>query len=313
MQDQKPEKSVDLPAALCKTVAATFGKAGQQWLVDLPGLLGAAARRWELTIERPFPNLSYNYVATARRAGGQEVVLKLGVPNPELHSEATALRVFDGRGAVRLLDADPERGMLLLERLQPGHTLRSTSLLDDDQATRIAAGVMASLWRPPPENHAFVTINDWGRGFERLRARFQGGTGPFPRGMVEDAEAIYRGYQTEADKAVLLHGDLHHENILDGGDSWLAIDPKGIVGEAAYETGALLRNPISEIYDLSSNSVRLKRRAAILGELLGFDQERILSWGFAQAVLSAWWSLEDGDPAWDRILPLAARMRTSIR
>ena len=313
MTKRKGQEPENLPTTLRNSVAATFGEAGQQWLVDLPRLLTDAARRWELTLGRPFPNLSYNYVTTARRADGQEVVLKLGVPNPELDSEALALRVFDGRGAVRLLDADPQRGILLLERLQPGHTLRPTSLVDDDQATRAAAGVMASLWQPAPQTHTFATVNAWARGFERLRARFQGGTGPFPQSLIEDAEAIYRGYTVDAETAVLLHGDLHHENILASGSTWLAIDPKGIVGEAVYETGALLRNPIPEIYDLSNAGVLSERRAAILGELLGFEQEHILSWAFAQAVLSSWWSYEDGDTGWHRILPLAGRMRASIR
>jgi len=309
----EPASSLLLPDSFRRTVLATFGPAGSQWLADLQALVAKAAQRWDLVIEQPFPNLSYNYVTRARRAGGQIVVLKLGVPNPELASEAKALRFYDGHGAARLLDADSELGMLLLEHLHPGHTLLPTSLRDDDEATRVAARVMQTLWRPAPVEHSFPTISLWARGFERLRAHFEGGTGPFPSRLVSLAEAIYQELLGSPHTAVLLHGDLHHDNILAVGQGWLAIDPKGIVGEAAYETGALLRNPLPQMLSRHDITVLCARRAAILGEFLEMDRERILKWAFAQAVLSTWWSFEDSDPQWDAILPLAEQMHLLVR
>jgi streptomycin 6-kinase len=93
---------------------------------------------------------------------------------------------------------------------------------------------------------------------------------------------------------VLLHGDLHHENILSAErQPWLAIDPQGVIGEPAYETGALLRNPMPDILNFPNLKSVLKKRVDQLVEELALDRSRILGWGIAQAVLSAWWDYEE--------------------
>lgn len=293
-------------------VSNTFGPAGEQWLADLPQTVAAAVRRWELTAVRPFPNLSYSFVAQAMTPDGVEVVLKLGVPNRELSSEIEALAFFDGRGAAQLLAADAEAGMLLLQALQPGHTLLPLCLADDERATRAAAQVMRRLWQPAPIQHNLPTVADWGRGFARLRDRFDGGTGPLPPGMVARAEATFAEYLAAPQTAVLLHGDLHHLNILAHSSSWLAVDPKGLIGEAAYEAGALLRNPLPHILVWPGRGQTIARRAAILAEMLGLDRERVLDWAFAQIMLSIWWSIEDNDPHWANTLPLAETVQTLL-
>jgi streptomycin 6-kinase len=232
-------------------------------------------------------------------------VLKLGVPNPELASEIAALRLFDGRGSVRLLEADEQQGILLLERLSPGAPL--SALEDDAEATSIAAGVMRQLWRPVPFQHSFPTVATWALGLPRLRAAFDGGAGPFPRRLVEQAEALFAELIPSMAAPALLHGDLHHENILRAGRApWLALDPKGLVGEPAYEVGALLRNPIPRIYSMPNLKQVLKRRVDQLADELGFDRQRLIGWGIAQAVLSSWWSYEDHGHGWEPALTIAA-------
>jgi streptomycin 6-kinase len=106
---------------------------------------------------------------------------------------------------------------------------------------------------------------------------------------------------------VILHGDLHHNNILRDGDAWLAIDPKGVLGEAAYETGALLRNPASRIAITPNLPQLLARRVDLLAEQLDLPRDRLAAWGEAQAVLSAWWTIEDGGPDrdWQQALRIA--------
>jgi streptomycin 6-kinase len=271
------------------TIQNTFSDKGSSWLASLPDLIDEASRRWSLTNIQPVPNLSYNFVAFAAR-GGEDVVLKIGVPNRELTSEMSALRFFDGKGAVRLLEADEERGTFLLERLQTGEML--TTLNDDDQAMYIAAEVMLSLWRPAPTEGAFIQLSDWFKGFEKLRLRFEGGTGPFERSLVERAEYSAANFFSEDYIPMLIHGDLHHYNILFSERGWLALDPKGIIGPAAYEVGPLLMNPLGFLN--RSDAIQItERRIDLLSERLGFERERIRGWGIAHAVLSAWWSLED--------------------
>lgn len=269
-----------------------YGPRGESWLQELPSLLARCAARWSLEIGAPFAPLSYNYVAPGRRVDGTPVVLKLGVRNPELTSEIAALRHYGGRGIVRLLDGDATVGALLLERLEPGTPL--STLDDDDAATGIAADVMRDLWKAPPNPHEFPTVARWGRGLERLRATFDGGCGPFPVALVDRAERLYRDLLASAAAPVLLHGDLHHDNILSARRApWLALDPKGVVGEPAFEVGALLRNPRAMIAREPDLPRLLARRLDLLAERLEIDRERLLGWGQAGAVLSAWWSYED--------------------
>lgn len=297
-----------LPPTFTRTIHELYGERGERWLANLPGLLAACARRWSLAIAQPFPNLTYNYVAPAARADGVEVVLKVGPPNPELLTEIAALRGYDGRGSVRLLDADPEWGALLLERLRPGVPL--TTVAGDEAATLIAAQVMRQLWRPAPPDHAFPTVARWAAGLQRLRQTFAGGVGPFPAGLVATAENLFAELLPSMAEPVLLHGDLHHDNILQAQrQPWLALDPKGVVGEPAYELGALLRNPQPQLLAYPEPARILARRVDLLAEFFGLARERIIGWGVAQAVLSAWWSYEDHGHGWAPAMTVARLLR----
>ncbi|MFL7840575.1 MAG: aminoglycoside phosphotransferase family protein [Candidatus Promineifilaceae bacterium] len=293
-------------------VANTFGADGRLWLNDLPRLLKECERRWGLEINSPITPLSYNFVAPARMDDGQEIIIKLGVPNPELSSEIAALQTYDSRGSVSLIDADPQAGVLLLERLIPGRMLSEFGRQNDEEAARMAARVMKKLWRPLPGDHGFTTVAQWAKGFQRLRDRFNGGTGPFPAGLVSDAEEIYQRLTANSESEVLLHGDLHHFNILSAQrEPWLAIDPKGVAGDPAYDAGALLRNPFPEIYNWSNLGEIQSRRLDILSEELQLSRQRIQEWAYAQMVLSAWWSFEDEGITSRNWIPFAEQIRSA--
>ncbi len=286
-----------IPEEFANRMIGMSGEIGHGWIAGLPDLLERYSQRWSLTLEPPFP-LSYNYVAPARRADGTEAVLKLGIPNRELLSEVHALQIYAGRGIVRLLEADFEDQVFLLERIRPGVELVSNP--DDDQRTRIAAQVMQQLWVPVTGAHPLLTVESWTAGLAKLRPHFNGTTGPFPDYLVDAAEAIFAEFIPSQGERVLLHGDLHHWNILSGTrHPWLALDPKGVIGEREYEIGALLRNPDLSKFNRQELKQLQDRRVSILTELLGFDRQRILGWGVAQAVLSAWWSVEDHGDFWE--------------
>lgn len=288
-----------LPPAFTRRVIDVHGERGRDWLASLPGFIDECATRWSLSIGPPIGDLSYNWVAPARRADGTEVVLKLGVPHRELICEAAALRVYDGRGAVRLIDADPDVGVMLLEKAEPGEPLWR---MDDERAAPIVGSIMQQLWRPMPTGHPFPTVADWARGFDRLRARFDGKTGP--AGMVEKAERLFQELGA-ASEPVLLHGDLHHGNILTARRlPYLAIDPKGVVGAPVYEVGAFVRNGV--VLASPHPASVLRRRIEILSEHLGFERTRIRDAAFAVAVLSAWWSIEDHGRGWEETMRIAS-------
>src|SRR5689334_4117228 len=106
--------ATEIPERFVRTMIEMHGGAGQVWLDELPVRIAEYERHWAIQVGPPFANLSYNYVAPATRADGAQVILKLGMPHPELSSEIAALRLYDGNGSARLIEADPERGALLI-------------------------------------------------------------------------------------------------------------------------------------------------------------------------------------------------------
>lgn len=259
----------------------------------------------------PFSEMAFNYVAPAIRSGGSDVVLKVGVPRKELVTEIAALKAFNGNGAVALYQADPEMGALLLERLRPGTPLFNVD--DDDFATKAACEVIRQLQISSFDHDVFPTVGEWFRGFQRLRDEFNGETGPFPNHLVDEAEVISRDLLASMETPVLLHGDLHHWNILSSErEPWLAIDPKGVIGESEFETGAWIRNPFPNILELPNPSIMIARRIDQFSNELGLNRERIYGWAFAQAVLSAYWSFEEKDEDWENWLAVAEMIKNSM-
>lgn len=296
----------DIPGYFAQFITGYWSEDGAAWLRDLPALLAEYCARWSLTLLAPFPGLTFNYVAPVTRADGAPAVLKAGVPRDEIETEIAALRLCDGGGMVRLLEADAPRGVMLLERALPGEPL--SRMEDDDQATVIAADVMRAIWRPIPDPSPFPTVAGWLRAFERVRAMFEGGSGLLPEAALARAEALGRDLLASTPaQPMLLHGDLHHDNIVSAQRMpWLVIDPKGVTGDPCYEVGAFLSNPYERImaWDPSEWPARMARRVDILTERLGFPRERIVAWGVTYATLSAAWGVEDGedDARWpDRI------------
>jgi len=283
---------MQLPSSFTDTIRKAFKKDGEKFLAVLPALVDEFSTRWNLTNVQPVPNLSFNFVAFAKRTSTtQNVMLKMGVPNNELRSEIAALKLFNGDGACQLLESDEERGVFLLERLTPGTML--AELENDDERTYIAADVMQRLWRTVPEKNNFIQLSDWFDELKTVRPKFDGGTGPFPKEIFERVESFLP--ELFADKDVkLIHGDFHHFNILHSERGWLVIDPKGVIGPAGYEVGPLMINPWGSFSDGTSFQIKTKRRIDIFRERLGWEREKIIRWATAHSVLSAWWDFESG-------------------
>ena len=263
------------------------------WRRSLATRLAEAAARWSLTVEGPLAEgETAARVFAVQRPDGAAAVLKLAPPGQGLEAEATALDRFAGQGAARLLAADLALGALLVERLMPGTPLRQLAECDEDAATLAAAEVMCRLRRPPPPGAVLADAAGWVRALDRAAEA----PGPLPRPMLARAAALMRDLAATAPPPVLLHGDLHDRNILrDGAHGWRAVDPKGLIGDPAFEAAAFLRNPPT---DAGAAPVSMARRIALLAEATGLPRERIAAWGYAGAALAAAWAVEDGsDPA----------------
>jgi streptomycin 6-kinase len=197
--------------------------------------------------------------------------------------------------------------MLLLERLYPGEQL--SAVTDDAEATRIAARVMLAIRAPAPSEPGLIRLSSWFLGFSRVQDRFARGRGPLDRRLFDQAAAAARELLVEDHLPMLIHGDLHHFNILNSDRGWLAIDPKGVIGPAAYEVGPFLFNTWV-VTGVPADAPRLMaQRLAILSEMLSLERERLRNWGLAHAVLSAIWSVEakeDQRPAMECARILAA-------
>jgi len=245
------------------------------------------ARRWLVAITGSFETES-SLVGFGLRDAEPVVLKVVKKPCDEWRSGEIA-RAFGGRGMVRVLEHDD--GAALFERIIPGTALvEVTKDGRDTAATEILADVIASM-SPDAAPSWCPTVSDWARGFTWY---IDSGDTQIPAPLVHRASEIYTELCETQRGVRLLHGDLQHYNVLrDHHRGWLAIDPKGVVGEVECEVGALLRNP-AELPAILSNPATIEQRIRTLSSRLGLDAGRALRWGFAQAVLSAIWCLEDG-------------------
>jgi streptomycin 6-kinase len=273
-------------------------------------------RDWGVVVHDTLETQS-SFLAFGRR-GNQPVALKvIRRPGDEWRCGAV-MAAFDGRGMARVYEHI--EGAALLERLNPGAQLASVALDGrDEEATEILADVIYRMSRPcessdEPSHEAlkgFVSAQDWGKGFQRYLAN---GDRQIPTRLVEQARQLYFDLCASQRGVRLLHGDLQHYNVLfDTDRGWLAIDPKGVVGEVEYEIGASLRNPY-EKPELFASAETVERRLRRFDAKLNLNSDRALAWGFAQAVLSAIWSVEDGFAvdAGNPSLKLANAIRTIL-
>jgi len=218
----------------------------------------------------------------------QQIVLKISRRFGDEWQTGRVLRAFDGATMVRSLKYID--GAVLLERIVPGNPLTDLVVAsDDDAATDVLAALMASLNKTPPLDGC-ASVKDLAGGFDRY---LQSDDTRIPRSLVIEARDTYRNLCQSQTDCRLLHGDLHHANVLwDARRGWVAIDPKGVIGEAEYEIGAVLRNPMEQP-ELFASSEIIERRIERFRTKLQLDLDRVRRWAFAQAVLSTIWEWED--------------------
>ncbi|HSA58032.1 MAG TPA: aminoglycoside phosphotransferase family protein [Gemmatimonadaceae bacterium] len=279
------------------------------WARGLPALRRTCAEGWGLTLGAPYPASGTTEVTRATRADGTPVVLKLSPPVPGLEREARALAHWDGVGAVRLVAADLTSGALLLERAEPGTSLVSLGVEHDRGATAAAGRVMRELGRAPGEERTLPDVSEWVEELEQTRLD----AAP-PRLRRAGRDALHAGRELVADCAprFVLHGDLHHGNVLRAArEPWLAIDPKGVRGPPEAEAAAFLRNPRGLVLAHPSPARLMQARILGLTETAGLDPTRMRAWGWVLAVVAAWWSFEDRETGWEQWLACAEAIQRS--
>lgn len=270
-----------LPANLVESAARDSSPERREWIAALPDTVRPLAERWTLRLGEPYqPGGQCSWVAPVRDAAGRELVLKVGWRHDEAAHEADGLRVWDGRGAVRLHDAHVagSTSALLLERCRPGTPLGEA--LPEHEQDVVVAGLLRRLWRAPPDGHPLrplqVMCDAWAAEFrERLTTAPQ----TIDPGLARAGIELFQTLPGSAQQHVLLCTDLHAGNILAAArEPWLVIDPKPYVGDPAYD---VLQHLLNCGERLAADPVGLARRMA---GLTGLDPERVIRWLFARCV-----------------------------
>ncbi len=242
--------------------------------------MAEAAARFGVEPGKPFDPGAGGFVAPA----GTSAVLKVGFPHVEAEHEPDALELVDGDGAVRLLARADDLTAMLLERLEPG---RSLWTLPEDEANVIAAGVLRRFWRPLPDGNVFRPLaGEAERWVEELPRDWEQAGRPCPRRLVDEAVELASWLGASGDESFLLHQDFHGGNVLLSERGWLAIDPKPLAGERAFDTASLLRDRRDELAVDPAPARRIRRRFETLAEALELDRERMRGWAIVHAL--AW-------------------------
>jgi streptomycin 6-kinase len=284
---------IELPPRTVAAVVERFGAAGKRWVQEQPLRLAEIGQTWGLTFDVPFETglpINAVYAVTRNR---QSFVLKTGYPNPELFTELKMLPLWEGQlGCVQLLQADSGIGCFLLQRVAPGNSFRRSLLAE--RSNNIPALFEITPVAVPAE-HDFPSYKDWCQSaFDQYR---RNGSEP---GMLDHIEAaeIFLERLLSLGEDCLLHGDLHHENMLlqnldDGSTRYVAIDPKGVVGPRILEYGRFMHNFVSDEGDYSAESIQsilTKRADALQGK---WSMQQLLMVGYVDLVLSSTWMLNE--------------------
>lgn len=253
--------------------------------IDLPGLVSDLLGEWQLAPDGP-PRHGLASLVVPVVADGAPAVLKVGLPTVESEHEALALQTWGGRGAVRLLRADPRRRALLLERLHAD----ALSGLDDLTACEVVAGLYADLHVPAPARLRRHTdyLGTWA-GPLAAEPR----NGPIPHRLREQALSLLRDLSSDpASTGTLLHHDLHDGNVLAGDRApWLAIDPQPMSGDPHAEPAPLLWNRWEELG--ADVRVGVRRRFHTIVDVAGLEEDRARDWVVVRMVVNAYWSVAD--------------------
>jgi streptomycin 6-kinase len=307
---------IALPAAV--QAFADRGPRWAAWVDALPRTVDDLLDAWALRSDGEPVHGQAALVLPVRTEDGAEAALRVGFVDEETRHAHLTLTTWDGRGAVRLLRADPGRGALLLERAGPT-ALSSLPALD---ACEVVAGLYGLLHVPAPRRLVPLTslVGRWTEELASARDAV-----PVPRRLVEQAVSLGRAFASDAGTdGVAVHGDLHDANVLasrrgpgggagpwaadgpgggagpwaadgpgGGAGPWLVIDPRGISGDPCYEPAPLLWNRWDEVAAARDVRFAVRRRFHTAVDVGGLDEHRVRDWVVVRMVLNALWAWEE--------------------
>ena len=285
---------MNIPEYFKEKIINIYGEKGEVWIKDLPRIINLCIEKWSLTELKEADDLSYNFIMLGKSAHYGDVAIKIGVPHPEFNTELKALELYGGKNIIKCYDADLNLNAMVLERVRPGDNL--TSLEGLDNQLNIAADLIHKLPIVVKDGHGFPSYSDWiKRAFKR--ARDENKVGDKMLYFMDEVEKLYGELEAYNYNKVLLHGDLHHWNILKDRDSgWKVIDPKGVIGIAPMESARFIDNHIDMVGE-SKKFNHLDNMVTVFSHKFKERKGNIAICYFILRVLSTCWTFEDANPS----------------
>jgi streptomycin 6-kinase len=292
---------IDIPQELAAAQERYNGDKGREFIAGLPALIEDFLERWQLRPDgSPMHGVAALVLPVVRRTDATPAALKLQLLDEESAGEPVALRLWDGDGAVRLLDHDPATHTMLLERLDSTRML--STLPGTRDAVLVIAGLLAHLTAGPAPA-GIRRLGDIARAMlDRTPEALKRIPDPEVRRTVADCAAAVREVVDEPGDR-LLHWDLHDENVLASERApWLAIDPKPLAGDPGFELWPALDNRF--------DADEITWRFDAMTDVLGLDRARARAWTLGRLLQNSLWDIKDGRPLEPRQLEIAHRLRT---
>lgn len=277
----------NLNSTFVSNIRDLYGEKGEIWINDLSSHLTQLSEKWNFRFLKIMPDLTYSFVSLVEVISTDEcAILKMGPRHKNIANEVQWLQCFN-KGVPKIYWHDDEHHAFLMEYLEPGNSLKtSVKAGQDDSATRLFCRTIRDLQSHQQNKPDFPHISGLAGSLSLLKNHLNDK-------VLSKAESLFHELTTDRTKDVILHGDLHHDNILSSAATWKVIDPHGYVGDPAFEVGAMIYNPRDCFPKEKSISQIVERRLKILAEELPFDAKRITGWAYCRTVLSIAWTFED--------------------
>lgn len=292
--------AISVPAELSATLETFYEEKGVAFAAALPDLAADFLNRWDLRLDgRPMHGMCALVLPVIRTTDDTPAVLKLQILDDESEGEPVALRVWNGDGAVRLLRHAPETGTMLLERLDPARMLSHEP--DTREAVLVIAHLLAHLTATPAPPGMRRLADIAADMLDRTPPVLTRIPDPADRRLIADCAAALREVIDEPGDR-LLHWDLHFDNVL-GADRapWLAIDPKPLAGDPAFELWPALDNRF--------DPTEIRWRFDALTDVLSLDRPRARAWTLSRLLQNAIWDIEENRPLQPDDLEIARHLR----
>ncbi len=277
---------MDLSPNFLANLQDAYKDTGKAWLHDLAETITKLCDKHGCRFIKPMPDLTYHFVGLVEiLATGENAILKMAPTSENVEREAKWLRCFD-KDVPIIYWFDDEYHAYLMEQIVPGKSLKYLVKDDDDKATSIICQVIRDLHDNQHKVEGFKHLSELAIALPGLKRKIEDK-------ILTKTQALFAALTEPSATDVLLHGDLHHDNILSSGNDYKVIDPHGYIGDPAFASSVMIYNPRDCFPQDKSVKEIIQRRLSILCDELPYDAHRIKAWTLCMTILSIAWSYED--------------------